>query len=201
VQLLEGAGGRAEVISQDEAFRLILEQTRRIRSIVDGYERLGRVEPLLSLVALNDVVRRVTGLQRFAAGDAIDLQIDLAEPLPRCHADPDLLAGALENLLRNAVEAMPKGGVLRVQTLRDSRTACGVVLRIEDTGLGIDARHAERVFDDFYTTKPTGSGIGLAFVRRVALAHGGDVSLRSRPGKGTIVDLRLPADEDDANRT
>jgi signal transduction histidine kinase len=57
----------------------------------------------------------------------------------------------------------------------------------------MDARRAERAFDDFYTTKATGSGLGLAFVRRVALAHGGSVSLTSRPGEGTRVELRLPA--------
>jgi signal transduction histidine kinase len=57
----------------------------------------------------------------------------------------------------------------------------------------MDARRAERAFDDFFTTKTTGSGLGLAFVRRVALAHGGNVSLASRPGEGTRVELRLPA--------
>jgi signal transduction histidine kinase len=64
---------------------------------------------------------------------------------------------------------------------------------VTDTGEGMDARQAERAFDDFYTTKATGSGLGLAFVRRVALAHGGDVVLHSAPGKGTTVDLLLPA--------
>jgi two-component system, NtrC family, sensor histidine kinase HydH len=64
---------------------------------------------------------------------------------------------------------------------------------VEDTGEGMDARTRERAFDEFFTTKATGSGLGLAFVRRVVEAHGGEVSLTSREGRGTIVSLRLPA--------
>ena len=64
---------------------------------------------------------------------------------------------------------------------------------MEDTGEGMDARTRERAFDEFFTTKATGSGLGLAFVRRVVEAHGGEVSLTSREGRGTIVSLRLPA--------
>jgi two-component system sensor histidine kinase HydH len=64
---------------------------------------------------------------------------------------------------------------------------------MEDTGEGMDARTRERAFDDFFTTKATGSGLGLAFVRRVVEAHGGEVSLTSREGHGTVVRLRLPS--------
>jgi len=70
-----------------------------------------------------------------------------------------------------------------------------VVVSVADTGEGIEARRAERVFDDFFTTKTTGSGFGLAFVKRVALAHGGSVSLTSQPHQGTTVSVRLPVDD------
>jgi signal transduction histidine kinase len=87
---------------------------------------------------------------------------------------------------------MPKGGALTVRTERANGSSDGgVVISVADAGEGMDARHAERAFDDFYTTKPHGSGLGLAFVRRVALAHGGDVSLESRVGAGTVVRLRV----------
>jgi signal transduction histidine kinase len=68
----------------------------------------------------------------------------------------------------------------------------GVLLSVEDAGLGMSARTRERALDDFFTTKATGSGFGLAFVRRVAEAHGGDVSLVSREGAGTTVRMFLP---------
>jgi two-component system sensor histidine kinase HydH len=104
------------------------------------------------------------------------------------------VASALENIVRNACEAMPGGGALRVRTRVDAPAAgqTTVVVQVEDTGEGMDARRAEQAFEDFFTTKATGSGLGLAFVRRVALAHGGNVSLASRPGEGTVVELRLP---------
>jgi len=173
--------------------RLLVEQAERIRVIVDKYERIGRVQPVASRVQINDVVRGVVGAQRLAARD-VRVALDLLEPLPECDVDADLVASALENLVRNACEAMPGGGSLSVRTLV-SAPAAGertVVVRVEDTGEGMDARRAERAFDDFFTTKATGSGLGLAFVRRVALAHGGNVSLTSRPGEGTAVELRFP---------
>ena len=76
--------------------------------------------------------------------------------------------------------------------LTRTRQATGVTLSVEDAGLGMSARTRERAMDDFYTTKATGSGLGLAFVRRVAEAHGGDVSLWSKEGAGTTVRLFLP---------
>ncbi|WP_394835283.1 ATP-binding protein [Pendulispora rubella] len=195
VQLLElDAGSRA---SGRDFHALILEQAERIRGIVDKYERLGRVEPVRSRVQLNDLVKRVTALQPHAASARelkLELELDLDPALPDCELDPDLLAGALENLVRNAVEAMDGGGSVVVRTRVDGHEGAeaSLILAVADTGAGMDARQVERAFDDFYTTKATGSGLGLPFVRRVALAHGGDASLTSRRGAGTTVEIRLP---------
>ena len=68
----------------------------------------------------------------------------------------------------------------------------GVVVLVEDTGAGMDARTRERAFDEFFTTKSAGSGLGLSFVRRVVEAHGGRVTISSEHGRGTVVRLRLP---------
>jgi signal transduction histidine kinase len=182
-------------LSPDRAgfLRLVVDQAERIRAIIDKYDRIGRVEPLATRVQINDVVRRVIAGQSVATDD-VRVALELSD-LPECDADADLVASALENVVRNALEAMPAGGALRVTTRVDEPVAgdAAVVVHVEDTGEGMDARRAERAFDDFYTTKPTGSGLGLAFVRRVVLAHGGNVSLSSRPGEGTTVELRFPA--------
>jgi signal transduction histidine kinase len=174
---------------QNEFFDLIAEQVGRLERVVDSYQRLARVEPVASAIDVNDVVRRVVASQAFAANGKISLQTRLEEGLPPCRADRDLLASALENLVRNSFEAMPGGGTVMVRTSREEDT---VVLTVEDTGQGMDARTRERAFDAFYTTKPTGSGLGLAFVRRVIDAHGGDVALNSKEGAGTALTLRLP---------
>jgi two-component system sensor histidine kinase HydH len=175
--------------SQTEFLDLIAEQVGRLERVVDSYQRLARVEPVASPIDVNDVVRRVLALQPFAAQGKVTLSTSFEEGLPPCKADRDLLAGALENLVRNSFEAMPEGGTVVVRTAREQDT---VVLTVEDTGIGMDARTRERAFDAFYTTKPSGSGLGLAFVRRVADAHGGDVALVSKEGAGTTLVLRLP---------
>jgi signal transduction histidine kinase len=193
-RLLEETGDRLPRDQQREFLRLLVDQAGRIRAIVDKYERIGRVEPVATRVQINDVVRRVVGAQALST-TGVEVGLELSEVLPECDADVDLVASALENVVRNAFEAMPRGGSLRVRTHVDAPAAGGkaVVVQVQDTGEGMDPRRAERAFDDFFTTKATGSGLGLAFVRRVALAHGGNVSLTSSPGEGTTVVLRFPA--------
>ncbi|MDC0713471.1 ATP-binding protein [Stigmatella sp. ncwal1] len=174
---------------------LLLEQVERLDRVVSTYQRLGRVEPLTHPLDLNRLVEEVLGLQAFAGFPHVRLERALARDLPPCEGDHDLLANALENLVRNACEAMPRGGTLTVRTRREGPEGRSVVLCVEDTGEGMDARTRERAFDEFFTTKASGSGLGLAFVRRVVEAHGGEVSLTSREGHGTILLLRLPAQE------
>ena len=175
-----------------EFLELLLEQVERLDRVVSTYQRLGRVEPLSQPLALDQLVASVLSLQGFAGRPDVMIRRELAEELPRCVGDWDLLANAVENLVRNALEAMPRGGTLTVRTWREGE---GVGLSVEDTGEGMNARTRERAFDDFYTTKATGSGLGLAFVRRVVEAHGGQVALTSHEGRGTTVTLRLPLPE------
>jgi two-component system sensor histidine kinase HydH len=185
----EHAQGRS-LSGQGELIALLVEQAHRVENVVDSYRRLGRVEPVRQRMDLNALVRKVLALQHFVAGSQVALKTELAPELPQCSADPDLIAPVLENLVRNAFEAMPQGGTLTVRT--QPCDAAGVLLSVEDSGKGMDSRTAERVFDDFFTTKETGTGLGLAFVRRVAEAHGGEISLTSREGIGTVVRVRLP---------
>jgi signal transduction histidine kinase len=171
---------------------LLLEQVERLDRVVSTYQRLGRVEPLPRPLDLNGLVADVLSLQAFAGYAQVKLERALEQGLPHCVGDYDLLANALENLVRNACEAMPQGGTLTVRTQREASDRASLVLSVEDTGEGMDARTRERAFDEFFTTKASGSGLGLAFVRRVVEAHGGEVALTSREGRGTIVSLRLP---------
>ncbi len=172
-----------------EFLDLLLEQVERLDRVVDTYQRLARVEPLPRPVDLGQLVEGVLSLQAFASPGQVVIRRELTPGLAPCAGDEDLLANALENLVRNACEAMPQGGTLTVRTLWDGED---VAVEVEDTGEGMDARTRERAFDDFYTTKASGSGLGLAFVRRVVEAHGGQVALTSREGHGTVVRLRLP---------
>lgn len=171
-----------------EFFDLIVEQADRLERTIAGYQRLGKLSPRAEPHDVGALVRELCALTGFAAG-GVEVRVASDEDLPRCAVDRDLFARALENLARNAIEAMPDGGTLDVRVARDET---GVIVRVSDTGTGMDPRTVERAFDEFYTTKASGSGLGLPFVRRVLEAHGGSVALTSRVGRGTVVELRLP---------
>jgi two-component system sensor histidine kinase HydH len=200
---LSAARGAAEFLgealrrkSDDEnvAFAgLIVDQLDRLRAILLRYQRLSRLEPAFEAVDLNVLVARVLSLQQFAAPSGTTLTRALAPSLPPVRADADLLASVLENLVKNSLEAMPRGGALTVSTRRrEDDDGPRVCLAVRDTGGGIDARTRERLFEPFFTTKATGSGLGLAFVQQVVAAHEGRVSVESTEGVGTAVEVALP---------
>ena len=108
---------------------------------------------------------------------------------PPVLGDAKQLAIVLDNLLNNALEAMPAGGTLTVSC----RPEGGAVrLRVADTGTGIPASVAGALFTPFVSTKPDGTGIGLAICRRIVEAHGGAIAFETSDGRGTRFDVRLP---------
>lgn len=192
--LLDDREAGKRIAERREILELLREQTGRLLGVIERYQRLSRVEPVLGTVTPGELVSSVVAQTALAAGDRIRVDARLAAELPALRADGDLLAGALENLVRNSCEAMPSGGTIRVSAsfaARD-RASGELLLRVEDEGEGMDARQLEQACDDFYTTKSQGSGLGLAFVRRVAEAHGGEVRITSAPSRGTAVELVLP---------
>jgi signal transduction histidine kinase len=174
---------------------LIGEQVARMRRIVDDYHRFGRVEPVRARIDVGGLVREVAALSAHAAA-GVTVRTEVEGQLPACSADRDLLARALENLLRNAIEAMPVGGTVTIGVRRidDGAHGAAVLVTVTDTGAGMDARTRERAFEDFFSTKPAGTGLGLAFVRRVVEGHGGSIQLESTLGHGTVVRVGLPVD-------
>jgi len=191
--LVEEVSRGRSVAEQAQFLSLLLQQVDRINRVVDDYQRLGNLQPHPRPVQLNDTVREVLALQPFVV-KGIVVETALDEELPLCSVDADLMSRALENLVRNAVEALPAGGsvCVRTTTLGSRAHPNGVQLAVQDSGLGMDARQAERAFDEFFTTKANGSGLGLAFVRRVVRAHAGRVRIDSSLGRGTVVTMRFP---------
>ncbi len=192
--LLEERRAGRSLDDKSEFLELLRQQVDRLASVVAKYDRVARIEPAPAGVDINDVVRGVLALQGFAAGGTVTLRTELDDGLPDVALDRDLVAAALENLVRNAFEAMTDGGEVTVRTALDPDEAGGrrILLEVRDTGPGMGPRTAERAFDDFFTTKASGSGLGLAFVRRVVEAHGGRVTLRTHEGVGTTFRLEFP---------
>ena len=113
----------------------------------------------------------------------------LAEPLPEIDADPDLLHRAFQNLVLNALDAMPAGGTL---TLKTSDRGDNVRIEVTDTGKGLTPEECARLFTPYYTTKQQGTGLGLAIVQSVVSDHHGGISVASEEGRGTTFVIDLP---------
>jgi len=111
------------------------------------------------------------------------------EPLP-VSVDPDLMHRALSNLVLNAMDAMPDGGTI---TIAAGRNGGEIRLTIADTGSGMTPEECERLFTPYYTTKELGTGLGLAIVQSVIADHHGSIAVESKPGRGTVFVIDLPA--------
>jgi two-component system, cell cycle sensor histidine kinase and response regulator CckA len=156
---------------------------------------------------LNEVVTDIEQMLRRSIGEHITLDVRLSTPLPSITADPGQLDQVLVNLAVNARDAMPRGGVITIETCEltiDPEYASGrahlhpghyVRLRVSDTGTGMPPEVIERAFEPFYTTKPAGkgTGLGLATVYGIITAAGGDLSVYSEPGLGTTFTILMPA--------
>ena len=116
-------------------------------------------------------------------------QVDLSPRLPALLADAGQLRQLLLNLVRNAKEAMPAGGELRISTSPEDDSA---VVLVRDFGSGIEPERLQRIFDPFFTTKERGTGLGLALSQQIAQEHGGELSCESTSGAGATFRLRLP---------
>jgi signal transduction histidine kinase len=113
----------------------------------------------------------------------------LTEPLPGIDADPDLLHRAFQNLVLNALDAMPAGGTL---TLRTSECNGNIRIEVSDTGKGLTPEESSRLFTPYYTTKQQGTGLGLAIVQSVVSDHHGTISVTSEEDRGTTFRIELP---------
>ncbi|MFQ5592034.1 MAG: nitrogen regulation protein NR(II) [Phycisphaerae bacterium] len=166
-------------------------EAERLQALFDEFLNLtGPCRPQRSEADLNGIVGRLVEFIRPEA-EAAGVKVTVAEtsePL-LCPVDEMLLRQALLNILINAQEAMPDGGTLRVAIERDGDWA---VVAVADSGVGIAADQHKHIWRPFYTTKGSGSGLGLSITQRIIHKHGGTLSCRSVVGRGTTFTVRLP---------
>jgi two-component system, NtrC family, sensor histidine kinase HydH len=174
---------------------IIVEEATRLNDILTEFLDFARPKTLrLSNCRLEDIVEKNL--------DAIDAECQKRGIVLERHyypgdytlqADADLLYRALVNVVANAVQAMPQGGRLRVQTeLSNAKGAPQVELRVQDSGSGIPAELQQKVFNPFFTTREKGTGLGLAIVQSIIEGHQGVVEVDSKVGEGTTIIIRLP---------
>jgi two-component system NtrC family sensor kinase len=151
-----------------------------------------QMPPERARIDLNSIVRDgLYFLESRCAKASIEVKRELCEDLPEISADASQLHQVLVNLVVNAIQAMPEGGVVTIGTSVEDDM---VILTVADTGCGMTDDVKERVFTPFFTTKDIneGTGLGLAVVHGIVASHGGNISLESTPGHGTRFEVRLP---------
>lgn len=196
---LAGIQSAIELIGQEYA--MSDGERALLGRVEDQLEQVDRtVKDLLSLakpVGLNAQPAHLTqvvdaALVRLAGttgADKVTVARDYDADDPEISADAARLEQAVVNLVGNAIEAMPEGGVVRIAT---RRLADGIELTVSDTGVGIPPRNIEEILKPFFSTKPHGTGLGLPLVARIVEAHGGQLRVESEVGKGTTFYVVLP---------
>jgi signal transduction histidine kinase len=171
---------RAELKRLEEILRSFLSFTQR-------YE-VNREE-----ASINDVLDEVIEFVTEPLGCArIQVRKSLDPRVPRFAFDDGLVRQVFMNLIKNAEEAMPEGGELIIKSAYE---APDVLIDVIDTGMGIPSYQLSRLFGLYFTTKPAGSGLGLAWSRRIVREHGGDITVQSAEKKGSRFTVRLPIRE------
>jgi signal transduction histidine kinase len=170
---------------------IILEEVTRLEQILREQLTLERhLQPVLAPVDLNQILRDVRKLLSHGLlSSQIRLVGELAEDLPITMGDANQLKQAFLNIIQNAIQSMPDGGTITVSTAQRGQN---IVVRIDDTGPGIPNDVMDKLFMPFFTTRKTGSGLGLAVTKRIVENHGGEIEVMSEVGKGTTFEVALP---------
>lgn len=168
---------------------LIIREVDSLNHIVSELLAFGRPQPpRIGRVRVQDLVEEMAFLARGKSDARIEFAFD--PDIPQIEADGEALKQALLNLLINAIQAIPDGGTVLVTVRLDDDGRLSI--KVADDGIGVDPADIDKVFDPFFSTKPTGTGLGLAMAHRIVDAHHGTITFGSRPGKGTVVEIRLP---------
>jgi len=181
--------------ARSDECRVLLREMRsqvvRIHEVLQEYLRFGRMpkseRAALSLKGLLE--EKLNFLQPLLDEKHVQLRKTFDPDLPPVHADPEQLWEAFLNLIRNAVEAMPDGGNLTINTKKNGTAA---LVYISDNGRGMTDEEARNLFVPFFTTKSDGTGLGLAHTQQIINEHGGKIDCTTSPGKGSTFAIQLP---------
>ena len=194
LQLMERQAHKLDRAAREElqeSIDIARSEVNRLDSIVTQFLRAIRPsKPELHPENVNTIVEETL---RFFTPEIQDRNIvveqELRSDLPLLQADRDQMKQAFYNVIKNSLQAMKRGGTLRIHTDRDDTH---VLISFIDTGSGMSAENLGHVFEPYFTTKPSGTGLGLLIVRRIVREHGGELSIESSEGKGLTLTIRLP---------
>jgi two-component system sporulation sensor kinase A len=194
VELLEDEIDNFHSANTHEAKALLKAMTAeidRVSALTEEYLQFSRLPQItLTRGSLEEAVEEVVAFMRHELGQKkIEPEVRLEKSFPELLIDRVQIRRVLLNIMRNAMEAMPKGGKLKIRMEENEHRA---VLHIADTGMGIPAETINKIFDPFFTTKDFGTGLGLAIVQQIIDEHGGQITCTSKLGEGTTFSIALP---------
>ena len=178
--------------SLQESIEVLSVESKRLEELARSFSQFGRLpEGPRAPVDVGELARYTA---RASVPENMSLEVRVAEDLPLIEGHHEALGRALSNVILNAVEACKDGGSITVDVSRvnGGGREC-VALAVRDSGCGIPPNRLERIWDPYVTYKPGGTGLGLAIARQTVLAHQGEVTAESEPGKGTVIKFILPA--------
>ena len=191
----------------DKFNRTVPRETERINLLVEELLELSRIPKYdFTTTDINRLLRQtIDTLEVDLHNRRIECHSDFQDQLPPVQADANQLVKAFHNLVRNAIQAMPTGGQLTVTTYRDERSPDAgprdtqisdwITIIFHDTGMGIPPDALRQIFNPFFTTKDSGTGLGLPITHKVIIEHGGQIEAESQEGHGTRFTIHLPIQE------
>jgi two-component system, sporulation sensor kinase E len=174
-----------------ESLQIARQEVARLDHIITQFLRAIRPQPLsMRMEDVNVVIEEsVAFLDAELKDRDILVELELDRSLPPIEMDRDQVKQAFYNVIRNSLQAMKTGGILRIRSGADETYQ---FVSFSDTGGGIAPENISRVFEPYFTTKSDGSGLGLLIVRRIVRAHGGEVIIESQQNRGLTLTIRLP---------
>lgn len=194
MELLAEDLGESETPAARRALKrvdVVRRECQRLQSLLDDFLNFAKVRRLQ--LESTDLNHQIEDVLEFFAPEAREAGVEVVRyldpDLPHVMLDREAFRQALLNLIINAKQAMPDGGQLVVRTAAERDM---VIVYLIDTGVGMDDRTASRMFEAFYSTKPSGSGLGLPTTQKIIAAHGGRIGVQSEVGHGTQFTIELP---------
>jgi len=172
---------------------IIVEESSRLNSIITDFINFAKPgSPRLNLCRIEEVIEKnITFLSMQMKEKGYTLKKDYQNHLPEIQADADMLYQSFLNIFLNAMQAMPNGGIIKV-AIRSNGKA--VFINFDDEGQGIANEILEKIWDPFFTTKETGTGLGLGMVKNIIESHGGNIQIVNKIEGGTRVTVEMPVE-------
>ncbi len=171
---------------------IIIEEAGRLNDIISDFLNFARPKnPNLLQCKVEDILEKnLKFLSVQIKENAYEIEKQYDNDLPDIMADPDMLYQAFLNVLINSIQAMPEGGKLIIEICAEQDS---VFIKFKDEGKGISDKEFEKIWDPFFTTKETGTGLGLGIVKNIIKSHGGSISIVNRQLRGVCVSIEIPA--------